>query len=348
MSRRSRRATTSACRGTGRPPRGPIPGATGGASGGASSPRLPMPRTPRSLAVIRRAAGHRPPTARALRIAPRSAAALAPATGWTATAPTPAAATTTALPALAVVPPPDRGPEPRRLAALRRRLAALAAASLVVSVAALAAGGTRVVLATFTDQAAVAATFGTGTWTREITWYLHNQPTPPTGNTTARTLLGMDEVEPTAGTLFNYDTNCDSRPGRLIQRGTGLVTEAGTCRAVTWRSATLGAGRTLDGTARLAIWARKTSSGGTNPTLRAFLRVFHPSTSTYVELGAANTTVAANGNQPWVELDLAWSLANVTVPADRQVEVKLVATGGNRNVEIAYDVDDLASALTLP
>jgi hypothetical protein len=240
--------------------------------------------------------------------------------------------------------PGELGPLP----AIRRRLAALAAAALVVAVVALAAGGTRVVLATFTDQAAVAATFSTGTWSQPTTWFLHNDPTPPTGSTPARSMLAMDEVPPTAGTLYNYDTNCDSRPGRQIQRSTGNVTESVTCRFATWRSAALAAARTLDGTATVSVWARKTGSGGTNPTLRAFLRVFDPATSTYTELGAANATVTANGNQAWVEHDLTWSLTGVTVPAGRVIEVKIVATGGNRNVEIAYDANNLASKLTLP
>ena len=43
-----------------------------------------------------------------------------------------------------------------------------------------------------------------------------------------------------------------------------------------------------------------------------------------------------------------WTLASVAVPAGRQVEVKLVVTGGNRNVEIAYDTTAYRSTLTLP
>ena len=36
------------------------------------------------------------------------------------------------------------------------------------------------------------------------------------------------------------------------------------------------------------------------------------------------------------------------MPAGRRIEIKLVATGGTRNVEIAYDTTAYPSALTLP
>jgi hypothetical protein len=238
---------------------------------------------------------------------------------------------------------------PRRtLGSLRRRLAALAAAALVVGAVALAAGGTRVVLARFTDAASAAGTFSTGSWTAPGRWYLHNNPSPPVGNTLAQQGLGLDATVPTADTLYNYDTDCDSRAGRQVRRNTGLVTESGACSYVTWRSAALAQARTLNGTATLAIWARKGTTGGTNPTLRAFLRVFDPGTSTYTALGTANRVVATNPTQAWAEINLTWSLAGVVVPAGQQIEIKVVATGGNRNIEIAYDANDLDSALTLP
>jgi hypothetical protein len=180
------------------------------------------------------------------------------------------------------------------------------------------------------------------------TWYLHNNPTPPAANTTAQFNLGLNATAPTAATLYNADTNCDSRAGRSINRNTGLVTEATTCRFATWRSAALATARTLNGSATLAVWARKTTANGTNPTLRAFLRVFNPATSAYTELGTANATVATNPTVAWARLDLTWSLVSVAVPAGRQIEVKLVATGGNRNVEIAYDATAYPSSLGLP
>jgi hypothetical protein len=53
-------------------------------------------------------------------------------------------------------------------------------------------------------------------------------------------------------------------------------------------------------------------------------------------------------NLAWTQYNLTWSLAGAAVPASRQIEIKLVATGGTRDVEIAYDTTAYPSALTLP
>ena len=291
-----------------------------------------MSRMGRMSSMSRTRQGPRSPqaTARTIRLAPRSVLAAAPAL----------------VPALDFA-----GSEParRRPSAVRRRLAVLLAAGLVVGAAAIAFAGTRVVLARFTDVAAVgSSSFATGAWVTATTWYLHNNPTPPTANTTAQFNLAVNATVPTATTLRNYDTNCDSRAGRSFVRGTGLVSEATVCRYATWRSAALGVARTLDGTATLVVRARKTTTGGTTPTLRAFLRAWNPATSTYTELGTANMGVTNDSSTAFASYSLTWALASVAVPAGRQIVVKLVVTGGDRNVEIAYDTTAYPSSLTLP
>jgi hypothetical protein len=242
---------------------------------------------------------------------------------------------------------PDMPRAPR--SAVRRRLMVLVAAGLVLGAAVMAFAGTRVVLAQFTDPAAVRSnSFATGTWVTATTWYLHNNPTPPTANTTAQFNLALNATTPTAAALFNYDTNCETRAGRSINRNTGLVGEAVTCNYATWRSTALAAARTLNGTATLTVWARKTTALGTNPTLRAFLRVFDSGTSTYAVLGTANVTVTTEPTSAWAQYSPTWSLASVAVPAGRVIEIKIVATGGTRNVEIAYDTTANPSSLALP
>jgi len=283
--------------------------------------------------------------------APARSAAPAPAAGIR--LPVPHVAARSALAhAAQLLPPLDAAwpPEaPRRRSPVRRRLAALLAAGLVVAAVAATVAGTQVVLARLVDAAPVTnSTFATGTWVTATTWYLHNNPTPPTANTTAQFNLAINATAPTATTLYNYDTNCECRTGRSINRNTGLVSEAGSCRYATWRSAALAAARTLNGTATLTVFARKASTGGTAPNLRAFLRVFNPSTSAYTELGTANATIATESTLPFASYALSWTLASVSVPVGRQVEVETVATGGTRDAEVAYDTTAYASSLALP
>ena len=221
---------------------------------------------------------------------------------------------------------------------------AVAAALLVSAVGGFA--GSRVSLARLTASATVAGnTLTAGTWVTPSTWYLHNNPTPPSGNTTAQFNLPLTVTVPTAVTLRNYDTDCDGNSGRSIRRGLGAVSEVGACAYATWRSAPQLTGRVLTGTATLRIWGRKATSGGTNPTLRAYLRVFDPGTATYVELGGADASITTNA---WASSSFTWSPASVALPAGRQIEVKIVATGSNRDPEIAYDTTANPASLQLP
>ena len=238
---------------------------------------------------------------------------------------------------------------PRRRLAARQRLAALLTAGVVLGMVAVAVAGGRVVLAQYTSSVAVSSnSLATGTWITPTTWYLHNNPTPPSAATTAQFGLGLNAVAPTVATLYNYDTNCEARAGRSLVLGTGLVGEATLCDYATWRSAALPSSRVLNGTATLVVWARKTSTLGTNPTLRAFLRDLNPGNSTYTELGTANVTVTTESTAASAKYSLTWTLASVRVPAADAIELKLVATGGNRNIEIAYDTTTTVSSLALP
>jgi hypothetical protein len=220
----------------------------------------------------------------------------------------------------------------------------MVAAALVVS----ALGGitgARMTLALMTGSATVSGnTVKTGTWVTPSTWYLHNNPTPPVADTPAQFNLPLTATVPTATTLRNYDTNCDTNNGRSIRRGAGAVTEATTCLYATWRSAALPATRMLTGTATLTIWARK-SGTGTNPTLRAYLRVFDPGTSSYVELGSRDAPVTTGA---WASYSLTWAPASVLVPAGRQIEIRIVATGGTTDPEISYDRTANPTSLALP
>jgi len=149
-----------------------------------------------------------------------------------AAAPSPAAGTHRPVPHLAarsalahaaqLLPPLDAAwpaALPRRRSPVRRRLAALVAAGLVVVAATVALAGSHVVLARLVDTAAVTGnTFATGSWGTRTTWYLHDNPTPPAANTAAQFNLALNTTAPTATALFNCDTNCESRAGRSTGR----------------------------------------------------------------------------------------------------------------------------------
>lgn len=54
-----------------------------------------------------------------------------------------------------------------------------------------------------------------------LTYYLHNNPTPPTEDTDSQVNLPMNEFLPTATQLYNYDQNYDENIGRRIEESAG-------------------------------------------------------------------------------------------------------------------------------
>lgn len=56
---------------------------------------------------------------------------------------------------------------------------------------------------------------GSGT----LTYYWHNNPTPPIEDTVMQHPLPLDTTAPLAETLYNYDTDRDDFSGRLVQKG---------------------------------------------------------------------------------------------------------------------------------
>ena len=240
------------------------------------------------------------------------------------------------------------------LARARRPLAVLALALALVGSSFVAGRGigSSLALLTAATQAGGNA-FTAGTWVLPgVTWYLHNNPTPPVGNTTVQANLGMNTAAPTAAILYNYDTNADSAAGRrLVKSGSG-PSETNLARYASWRSPVLAGARSISGTASFAMWSAVANfATGRAGSLRAYLRDYNPSTGTYVEIASGTTTAAdwQAGSPTWVFATVSIAVAGYTVPAGHQVEVKVMTTSAAyANMWIAYDMSAYASSLTLP
>jgi hypothetical protein len=64
--------------------------------------------------------------------------------------------------------------------------------------------------------------------------YLHHNPTPPVGDTSSQADLPLSYTVPTQTTLYNYDTDNDAEPGRMIIKG-GSVGETDLAKYQNWR-----------------------------------------------------------------------------------------------------------------
>jgi len=204
--------------------------------------------------------------------------------------------------------------------------------------------------ALFTDTAAVGGnTFTSGTWR---TYWLHNNPTPPVGNTNRQADLPMNNSSPTAATLYNYDANADAFPGRLIDKGGIGAGETDIVKYQNWRTAVLTSSLNINGAVTVPFWSAMKDFGPAKAgSVTIYLRNFNPGSGTYTEI--ANTTVTAadwqNGSGTWVSRTATINVANHTLAIGRRLEVKIiVGSAAADNMWFAYDTTAYPTRVALP
>jgi hypothetical protein len=217
-----------------------------------------------------------------------------------------------------------------------RRLRPILPAVVAVAAIAMQVGSTT---ALFNRTVAVGANgLSAGTWG----YYLHNNPTAPTGNTTAQYNLTMTTIKPTATTLYNYDTDSANRPGRGITRNNPPSAALTTAyRYVNWRTPALGSALTLTGTVTVDLWSA-TNTGTANRTgsLIAYLRDYNPTAGTYAEIANGTYTGAYAVGRTYYERPITVTVSPAySIAAGHILEVKIEsprATSQN-NMLVAYD-----------
>jgi hypothetical protein len=238
------------------------------------------------------------------------------------------------------------------LAALARpRFAPLVLAALML----LGAVRAPAALALFTDTESVPATFGTAASFTGTIYYLHNNPTPPTGNTNAQANLPMNATAPTAAALFNYDANFDTAPGRLILRGGSGASESDLSQYQNWRGPTLPAGTNINGTVTVEFWSGIESfTPGTAGQIDVYLRAWDPMLNLVsTELGTASVAAAdwQGGASAWLKRTASITVNNtaLTCLLGCQLEVKLeVGASAAEDMWLAYDTRIYRARVRLP
>jgi hypothetical protein len=230
---------------------------------------------------------------------------------------------------------------------LRARIRALLLLTLVAVILLVVGPGTS--LARYTSAGAVGANTVTSIY---WTYYLHNNPTPPTGNTTAQANLTATTTASTQATLYNYDTNCDNRTGRLLTRlNPPTPGNTTTCYYVNWRLPAQVRALTLTGSVTADVWSA-TQAGNANRTgsIIAYLRDYNPGTGTYVEIANATYTGVYAVGRTFYERPITVPIAGTyTVAIGHQLELKLEspqATSQN-DMMVAYDTTTRASYVRL-
>jgi predicted ribosomally synthesized peptide with SipW-like signal peptide len=232
--------------------------------------------------------------------------------------------------------------------ASRLGVAALMALTTLVSFSA-----TGRTLGLFTDSASVGGnTFTAGNWAVQR-YYLHNNPTPPTGNTTVQFYLAMNSTVPTAATLYNYDTDCSANsPGRDLQRSNQGVYETRACYVANWVAAPQATALTVNGQVTVSVWsATRNFVTGTAGNLTGVLIDYDVDAGiaylvTSVQLTQANWQ---GGSATWVQKTLTFPSISRTFAVGHQLEVRLIAsTAAAQTMWVAHDTAAYPSYLQLP
>ena len=177
--------------------------------------------------------------------------------------------------------------------------------------------------------------------------YLHNNPTPPTADTNRQPDgLPMDTTEPTATTtLYNYDVDVDTNPGRTIAKFGVGPTEADPGQYQSWRSGILASPLTLSGTLSIDIWgATQGFSSGLLGIVTFFSRDYNG--STYAEIGQGTIFDAdwQSTSTTWVRKVVLVPGFDYTIPAGNELEVKMIVeNSGASEIWFAYDTMSYAA-----
>jgi hypothetical protein len=185
-----------------------------------------------------------------------------------------------------------------------------------------------------------------------LTLYLHNQASPPAGDTTAQKNMPMNAAQPTATTLRKYSTNLyTSYPGRLVEKKNTTSAQSSTKYMMNW-TYQLSTNTTFSGSAELRLWvALKDLKCDKTPSFKAYLKEkTSATTDTGIEFASASATSPPVGGEP-----CGFRLVTITLPVNRTVaagkwiELKVTVNESTGDSALfAYDTTGYNSRLNLP
>ncbi len=177
--------------------------------------------------------------------------------------------------------------------------------------------------------------------------YLHNNPSPPTLDTNSQANLPMDMFPGTAATLYNYDQDRDSSPGRVILHGGSGAAETDLAKYQNWQM-TLSQNLSISGKVTAVLWsATKNIDQTARGVVTAYLRDLSGDTAAVIASGTLDLNPWQQGSSTWVERKITIPTSNYTVPAGHVLELKVIAGGASSDMWFAYDTSLYPSQLML-
>ena len=184
----------------------------------------------------------------------------------------------------------------------------------------------------------------------ETCYFLHNNPAPPTGDTSSQASLPLTTGPALEATLFNYDQDRDAQTGLLIVKGGTDENEADSTKHQAWRTGALTSPLALDGTLTVEFWsAIKDFTLSTAGAVTYYLRDYDGASYNEIANGTVSEADWQGGVSSFVAKTLSIGSVSHTVSAGNQLEVKLVvgAASGD-DMWFSYDTTSYPAAVKIP
>lgn len=182
-----------------------------------------------------------------------------------------------------------------------------------------------------------------------LVFYLHNNPTPPTGNTTSQPVLPLNQNSPTASVLYNYDTDRDSQPGRVIQKGGSGPSETNPDKHQIWRSQPFASDVTFKSAIQVKLWsAMKDFAPNQRGTISVYLHDFNGATYTLIGTAGLDITNWQGGATGWVQRQFTLSNPAYTLQAGHSLDLRIVVKSSSADdMWFAYDTTAYPSQIII-
>lgn len=182
--------------------------------------------------------------------------------------------------------------------------------------------------------------------------YLHNDPTPPVGDTDSQAVLplGAEWTAPTGAVLYNYDQDRNSNAGLHLSISGGLG-ESDPSKYQIWSRKILGSALTLNGQATLTLWSSmKDFDIVKRGVLLAALLDCNGGGSVCVTIatGSLDFTPWNTAGPTWIERTLDFGAVNHTIAVGRTIRIKVVVGPlSDDDMWLAYDTSSYPSAFRI-
>jgi len=177
--------------------------------------------------------------------------------------------------------------------------------------------------------------------------YLHNNPTPPVGDTSSQENLTMSAVGPVSPILYNYDADRDSSPGLTISKGGVGPQENDPAKHQHWRSAALPIDMPIKGELVVELWSALKDFKPGRGTVSVYIYDYAGS-YTFIAATSMDLPDWQNGNSDWQLQKFTMPDISYTLPAGHSLDlIVIVRSSSADDIWFAYDTNARKSRVRL-